>query len=70
MKDTDDMTISEMIDSAIKLEHEAIEFYLSLSHKLKNPVSKKVIKTIAEQEMEHLELFERIKKDSKTACWT
>jgi rubrerythrin len=50
-----DLTVTNAIEIAIRMEIEAINFYTEVSEKTTNPVGKKMFLTIREDEKKHLE---------------
>ena len=51
---------SESLDLALKLEEKGHDYYTTHYKKTKNPLAKSVLKSLAEQELDHIETFKQI----------
>ena len=50
---TEFKSVDDILDFAIKNEHEASDFYITLSDKMRNPTMKKIFLEFAQEEMGH-----------------
>lgn len=50
----------KILEAAIKMEEDGREFYLKASDKAKNPAAKKLLSSLADQELDHIERIKQI----------
>lgn len=63
----DKMELENIFSVAIKREIKAHEFYKDVAGKVKNDDVKKVFEQLAEEEMMHMEILEKLKAEPSTA---
>ncbi len=59
-------TISDLLKLALRFEKESVEFYTTLAHKIVDDESREIVKTIASEEVEHVETIEKLLDDANS----